>query len=859
MAMAEISGMLAEIAPRLRSGALLESCQAAVSDNPPWESAAGRYLIVRLSPVRDMASSAGHVFLHRLLRSTLGPGAFIDFSFMPAKTDRRELSAAGIPLMHGILGMRGAADYDAVLMSCSYAPELVNVPILLEGSGMPVRASDRRGSMTDGRPWPAVILGGSNALASQALLFDDGDSFVDGIFFGEGEGAATGLVRELDLTRGIPAGERAARLAAACPSFWPSGSLDGPQVTVARCMDADETPSETAHPILNTPEADTARLQTSRGCPSTCTFCFEGWEHKPYREIPAATILERARELAIGTGANSIELLSFNFNAHTDIAKILTGLNRVFERVGMLSQSADLLLTTPRMIDFELAAGKSSFTIGVEGISEGMRELYSKGLSGQTLCRVLERLARERVREIKLFYILAGIETDDDVSEFESFVKFLAGLRQRNDSALKLNFSFGYLVRMPFTPLRGAGLCLDRKRLQALAERLARIVESAGFESRLAAGWDEYVADQILVLGPYGMASALQAAGEAGVMFYGGFEGDIIRFLKAFLVERGLLDPGGMTGPFVERKPDGWKYPFDFVQAAVGPEVLDARLSDAERRVGTPSCMGGFDPAAPHGSCRGCGACGESSGRSFLTGHSIDVPAPGQVQELAELVRAKRRMRPRYMLARIPPVLSGSTSELLRAWLLRSALSRRPELVGKLFRVEEALWSSPAWRDRAPAGITGLCLLGAYGIDLQVGGEPPCLCDSSLGLVADALGEATGHPVECFEAVDLPEVGGIDLVLKFPGILDERAFVGLARSWLAALKLNATERRQGDGRLFEVAPKDAKKRIVASILVVPSSGMMTVRGGARIDFAPLFSRPGDQAGVRVEVTRLGLA
>ena len=154
-----------------------------------------------------------------------------------------------------------------------------------------------------------MILGGSNALASQSLIFPDGDSFVDGIFFGEAEDGGDRLMRAIAESRGQAPGERARQIALATGAFWPAGSISGHEVQVARYRATDgEAALVDRYPVLNTEEASTARIQLSFGCPSTCTFCFEGWEHKPYREIDIETVLAAARRLAANTGASTLEL-----------------------------------------------------------------------------------------------------------------------------------------------------------------------------------------------------------------------------------------------------------------------------------------------------------------------------------------------------------------------------------------------------------------------------------------------------------------------------------------------------------------------------------------------------------------------
>jgi len=147
-------------------------------DNPPWETAQVRILFVRLSPWQDVQRSSPHLFLYSLMRCTLGAKAFGDFTFLPARTERKELDSSGRPWMRGIASGKEATEFDALLISCSYALELVNLPLLLQKSGIPLRAS-QRASQENSR-WPLIIVGGSNALANQGLIFPDGASFAEG-------------------------------------------------------------------------------------------------------------------------------------------------------------------------------------------------------------------------------------------------------------------------------------------------------------------------------------------------------------------------------------------------------------------------------------------------------------------------------------------------------------------------------------------------------------------------------------------------------------------------------------------------------------------------------------------------------
>jgi len=414
--------------------------------NPDFTAATTRVLIVRLSPFRDVDRSTSHLFLFDAVRRA-EPRAYIDFAFFP--------------LFTGIQSSHPAKDFDLVLVSNSFVLEMLNLPYMLRHSGWPVLASERAGK------FPPVILGGSNASAAQSLA-----PFVDGIFVGEAEEALAEIIR----TRRVPSAPV---------------KLKRPR--------ADLLPLR--YPILNSPEAGTARLQITYGCPFACSFCFEGFDRKPYRELPAADLIAHARRLKQQTGCEEIDFFSFNFNTHTDIARLIIELNRLFDRVSFKSQRVDLLAQTPWLLPLEVAADKRSFTLGIEGISERLRDFLNKSLATADIRAVLQSLLRERIREIKLFYILTGHETDADLAEFREFVRWLKEKRRAANPNLRIVFSAGLLVRMPGTPLENDRLFLDEADFKPILGPVKSACETNNFEFRLAASWTDYAKTQVLALG----------------------------------------------------------------------------------------------------------------------------------------------------------------------------------------------------------------------------------------------------------------------------------------------------------------------------------------------------------------------
>ena len=310
--------------------------------NPLWKEASRRALVVRLSPFDDVAESRPHLFLFDEIRREL-PEAYIDFAFFPKQRDIPILGKAGLPWLCGIASGRGAGDFDILVVSNAFTLELVNLMPALAGSGIPPRRSDRATGAL-----PYILLGGSNALASGALLdIREGkiaDSVPDGFFFGEGEVIAGKLVADILASRNDDEYFKLARVHA---GFYPAG-YEG---SVVQASFRGSAPGIQSYPVLAGGYADTVRMDISSGCPSFCTFCFESWERKPYREYSLSSLSSLARKLKTLSGAETIELSSYNFNTHSDITGLISSAAKVFKQVNFMSQRVDILAEHPELVE----------------------------------------------------------------------------------------------------------------------------------------------------------------------------------------------------------------------------------------------------------------------------------------------------------------------------------------------------------------------------------------------------------------------------------------------------------------------------------------------------------------------------
>ena len=783
--------------------------------NPGFEDASYRVLIVRLSPFRDVDRSIPHNFLFQEVRRAL-PDAFVDLAFFPTAAERELFERENIPFLIGTQSLRSADEFDLVLISNSYTLELINLPYLLIRSGIPIFAGQR------GPEWPLIILGGSNATAAQAIIREDGDSLVDSIFFGEGEGLVGDLVRLLRVgesaiqrSSGLVGSELLEQAAQQIAGLWVAGSLHPTEKAVFQALEERFLPLD--YPILNSPEVHAASLQINYGCPAFCSFCFEGYDRKPYRELSLADVLAAARQIKQAQGVRELNLYSFNFNTHQSILEMILALHQLFDRVSFKSQRVDILHHTNGLLEAEIEADKRNFTLGVEGISERQRAWLRKSLPTEDIKSLLNRLLGAKIRAIKLFYVLTGHETDADVAEFRDFVKWLKETRRSRNRRARVTFSFGLLIRMPHTPLRYDRLFLDEAAWRPLIGQVKSACETNGFEFRLAFDWPAYCVSQVLALGGYWLVDHIVSLAQKGYCF------DTSLPPQYWSELEGLLERAGhLNDVFLGEKGPDYPFPLEFVRSNVSPEFLYQQYQEAQAGEDGGYCLGNNERP---GRCLGCGACTDAEHRRAITHHQIRQPERGPyLAQLREVVARKRRLEPIYFLLRLEPWLAGLLPEFLNGFVFKGLLTQYPELTDNLLAVRESLFTLRPNAGRFPAvsGETVFALKAweTEALETRLSPENPV---SGFEIIGPAEGFTPGTFTRLRLEVQLPG----DL---FP---EPRARL---EQYLRSAYLPYSLRREGDGYRFDLPKKALKKKILYG-------GFLETRDGdffANLDVGPKF-------------------
>lgn len=628
--------------------------------DPPEASAAraARILIARLSSYRDVASSTSHGVVADLLRRA--GSVFCDFAYLPPARDRAVLRREGIPPWFGTTTRRPPRDFDVLAISASVATEFLNLPYLLDASGIPLAREDR----LDDPAAPLVILGGA-ASGHTSVLHGNArpgrGGLVDAVIVGEAEEAGPALAALLvrakaegwDKRRAIAEAVRAvpglydpslyvqrfggdpARLVAVEPA-----APDVPfPVRRAAAIDLDRSPEPVHLPIPYEPDGiGTARIRVAFGCPYACTFCQEGWDHKPYRERSVEALGAAFREAKAALGAGEVDLYSFNFNIHSRIHRLLREAASAFDRVALRSQRIDLLARDPGLWRIERMLGKRIVTIGIEGISPRLRRFLGKGIAEEDLARGLDVLLRDPPGQLKIFLIATGIEEEADFDAFDAFALNLAEKVRRYRGRTRVVLSVTPLFVAPHTPLafRGAGISIEEYR--TVRREIEGIGRRHGIEVRAAADEAEIRVAPILMLGDRRVTAALVRAQVDGDALFDERVPDAAaaRLLaelardglgpENFLFERDLADP----------------FPWDDIAAGASKTFLFDAWTEAKRGRDASSC---FDATGRGSRCLACGACRTPEEIAAITRQrAADPTGAADIERVLESKRSPDRL-----------------------------------------------------------------------------------------------------------------------------------------------------------------------------------------------------------------------
>ncbi len=629
-----------------------------------WHGRIYRVLIVRLSTARDTADSFTHQLLYQIAVGC--EGVFADITWLPPPEDGTLFDRDGIPWMTGVVTKRPATDFDCIAFSNSIVQEIINIPTLLRKSGIP---PGKRARMA--RPdIPLVILGGANALFTSLLLGDDPP--VDVLFAGEAAGLigdifASGHTAKL---RGEGKGVLIQRLLDISGIIEP----DCPRMTRKLQLPLNEQQQLKNAPVFpGEGNVGVGSLQISEGCACFCSFCAESWSRKPYREMTAEACMASAIAMKAAMGLERIELYSFNFNMHAQFKELIGNLIGLFPNIGLKSQRLDGIADDPELMKILHAVGKSSITVGIEGISRRLRSRLHKSLDDTKMHSGLKRILQSPIRELKLFFLATGYEEHADFDELRELLLFISETMRSVQRQPRIIISMTPLVRFPFTPLENEE-APDAMTVREIILQCERIVNAKKFEFRTAASMNDYSFSQIVVRAADNRIwTALCATlAQTGFVYYRDISDS---FMAAF--EEQLNAHGLMQRTLFEGIPDTKRLP---VELDTDASFMESIRQSCDEYNDKGYCLGSERKS---GACMGCNACSDDAQRSWMT--AMRHPRPLKADQLKAALQLENRVVSVYVKCSIDADYRGVSRHLIAAEIARVFMAEGP-LFTRLYR-----------------------------------------------------------------------------------------------------------------------------------------------------------------------------
>ncbi len=581
----------------------------------------------------------------------------------------------------GAVSKRGPAGFDLIAFSNAVVLELVNVVVMLQKSGVPLSKAARM----ENEAVPLVIMGGSNAFAASA--FSVPDPPLDAIFAGESvecieeifrlcaEGKKSGL-RKRELLK----------LLANVPGFLEPDMPRSTRRAVEATLSLNALLEDAPVPASGGNQG-TGNLQVSEGCACFCSFCSESFCRKPFREAPASDVVKSALKMKACMGLDKVEIYSFNFNMYSQLEAVCAQLAGAGLSIGLKSQRFDVLPHDPALLQLMQAVGKTSLTFGLEGISARLRRYLHKSLSDADIRASISLLASAPMRELKIFLIVTGLETLEDFGEFETLLRHVKDNTTLAGRGLRVIFSATPLVRFPWTPLEFEDAPLPET-LIPLCDSLARFVQNAGFEFRLACDLNHYFMSQVLVRASDARVyhGLVAAAADTGFVYYRSVPFSFTNAFARRCSSAGLSRETMLKGHSHSDAAKPWLH----VGTGVSREFLFRQHDAARTYADNGFCLGSY---SGEGACLACGACDDTPRSGLIARrwrHKLSGPlfSPRvNTEKVSFLIDASDRSR-------------GLPRAIVGAALARAIMRAVPETVSSYAGYGGTFWSqgdNPCW------------------------------------------------------------------------------------------------------------------------------------------------------------------
>lgn len=427
-------------------------------------------------------------------------------------------------------------------------------------------------------------------------------------------------------------------------------------------------------------------IQISAGCSSggNCTFCHEANSGGRWRERSLKSIIKASERAIRMQGAEEITPYSFTWSYHSRVYSILGWTYKRFGKCTLISQRADIASVDPEFFKIQRGTGKLAATIGVEGISQRIRDYLNKNCSEEQIVNAVTHAAYAGFHTVKFFMIATGYETEEDVYEFCRLLDKLktVGMAARDwrrktqgvdvrDIVIKP--SFMTLLHEPHTPLQFAEC---RAAMDLETDILRPVIDKCNEHGYLFK--TSLKRKHVRVSQWFSLAGreATRSMLEMVVRYDYAHHGSIHEWVT-WQVEQEFKKDGYDWLYYFREKPWEYVFPWDHVIVPMSREYFWKAWEQAINFRGVPYCL--RTPANSNPKCWSCTACRTPEEKLTMLQRTYET------SDLLKEVRAHtKRMEPvsrvRWLLNIHEPLLRTAKKMVLGRHITRGMFLRATEL-----------------------------------------------------------------------------------------------------------------------------------------------------------------------------------
>ncbi|MEG1397648.1 MAG: TIGR03960 family B12-binding radical SAM protein, partial [Raoultibacter sp.] len=534
--------------------------------------------------------------------------------FLPAPEFCDTLRQHHLPLF-SVESCAPVAEFDCVGITLPHELAATNVLEVLDLAGIPLHTDQR------GEDDPLVFAGGPCAFNPEPYA-----PFFDAFSLGEGEES---VVEMLELHRRLRAegATRAEilRALAQLPGCYVPSLYDWRDEQSAQAAGTWIAPREQGIPTVFEKRIfegfaqspawepcvvpftevvhDRLNVEILRGCTRGCRFCQAGMMYRPVRERSADNIVASVLAGLEQTGYDEVSLTSLSSTDHSQIAEILTRLNRECDEKGISVSIPSQRLDSFGVDMATLVAGKKrgGLTFAPEAGTQRLRDVINKNVTEDDLFNALDAAFAAGWRRCKLYFMIGlPTETDEDIRGIASLAQRAYNRMKQAVSPdqrghIKMSISVALFVPKSQTPFQWDGQIAPEE-----AQRRVNVLRGSVKTRAIEVHWHDpstSFVEAVMSRGGRECAAWVEEAWMRGARFDAWsecFKDEAWKQAAAAI---------GLDTDAVAQTTYGTSYvmPWEHIGTGVSPEFLRHERALAEEGTLTPDCS--FDD------CSVCGVC----------------------------------------------------------------------------------------------------------------------------------------------------------------------------------------------------------------------------------------------------------